>query len=454
MLELEWHVGAGGVEDCAKCHYEHADSDYITDLTKVPAHPERPVPLSGVHTPIRCVECHWAANTTGDCAFCHERFIEGTHEVGFSKECDLCHIQSVWDVDYDHDHEKAECIDCHGSDPDHALPGYLEWSQDDDCGDSHEVDVWLLPEFEHEVRGIDDRCELCHPASLDTVHAGRSASCSDCHLNTSWTPQIVDHFKIDPPCVRCHEEDRPAEHLSDRELAPLDCDGCHEPGVSWRRQVQHITHPQPCIQCHGDTPDLHVKAYAQDCQWCHITDQRDVFKPHPNQTAECTDCHFIEHEGGDPNHSVDAAHATECSSCHMAGEGWDASDIDHTPLGLDCYSCHETTHAAIGGWEVSCGECHDTRYWLPVKVDHDLFGQDCLACHVTIHPNGKDEFSSDCALCHGTDDWAVRTWDHHLVNETDIDCVNCHDDIHRGTLGIVCEECHTTDTWETEVINP
>ena len=151
---------------------------------------------------------------------------------------------------------------------------------------------------------------------------------------------------------------------------------------------------------------------------------------------------------------MDAAHAEQCAACHVAELDFNLTDVNPTLLGLDCYACHESTHEVIGGWDVSCGKCHDTEYWLPVRVDHDVMGDDCLSCHVSVHPNGKDQFSDDCTVCHDKEDWAIREWDHSLSNESVIDCVNCHDDIHRGTLGIICEECHVQDTWETDVINP
>jgi hypothetical protein len=177
-------------------------------------------------------------------------------------------------------------------------------------------------------------------------------------------------------------------------------------------------------------------------------------KPHPPETEVCTQCHVVEHEGGSVEFSVDVAHSEDCAACHVAGTDFNVPLINHTILGQDCSACHETTHDPIGSWDVACGVCHDTEYWVPVRADHDVLGEDCLSCHPTAHPNGKDQFSEDCTLCHVVDDWTVRDWDHSKSNETDIDCVNCHDDIHRGTLGIECEECHVQDTWETDVIDP
>jgi predicted CXXCH cytochrome family protein len=451
--EKVWHEETREDEDCSECHYEHVGRDYITDHSQVPPHPPRTTELTGVHAPIRCNECHWQDVTTNECSSCHERFIEDTHEVGFTNECDLCHEQGTWEVEYDHEDETAECVDCHDDQPDHTYPGYLEYNST--CDACHEVDKWLIPEYDHDILNLTNvSCQLCHPMSLDLVHGGRSNDCGDCHLNTSWTPQNVDHFKIDPPCIRCHEGDMPAEHLDERQFAPLDCDSCHEPGVSWDRRIQHIQQPQPCIQCHGPTPEVHDRAYADDCQWCHITDQRNILKPHPNATEECTKCHDIEHEGGSRENSVDAAHAEDCGACHVAGLNFTKTVVNHTLLGQDCYACHESTHEPIGGWDVSCGVCHDTEYWVPVRTDHDVMGEDCLSCHVTVHPNGKDQFSADCTVCHDTEDWAIREWDHSLSNETNIECVNCHDDIHLGRLGIICEDCHVQDTWETDVRNP
>ncbi len=453
VLRMVWHDEAGGGEDCTECHYEHLDRDYITDLTEVPPHPERAIELEDSHLFVRCSECHWSAEPEPECSSCHERYIQGTHQVGFTEDCELCHVQLSWEVEYDHDDEVAECVECHGDDPDHTYPGYLEYNST--CDACHGVDVWVMPAFDHDALNLTNvSCQLCHPQSLDLTYGARSDDCSDCHLNTSWTPQRVDHYKIDPPCARCHENDLPAEHLDLFRFAPLDCDSCHEPGASWARQIQHIRHPQPCIQCHGEAGDLHEGPYADDCQWCHITDVRYVIKPHPAQDVDCTLCHPIEHEGGSPENSVDATHSEACGACHLAGTDWNVPLINHTLLGQDCYACHEPVHDPIGGREVSCGVCHDTEYWLPARADHDLLGEDCLACHVTVHPNGKDQFSQECIQCHETGDWAIRTWDHDLANASGIECVNCHDDIHLGTLGILCEECHTTDTWETEVINP
>ncbi len=453
VLRMVWHDEAGGGEDCTECHYEHVDRDYITDLTEVPAHPERAIELEDSHLFVRCNECHWSAKPEPECAGCHQRYIQGTHQVGFTEDCELCHVQLSWEVEYDHDDEVAECLDCHGEDPDHTYPGYLELNST--CDACHEVDVWVMQKFDHDALDLTNvSCQLCHPQSLDITYGARSDDCSDCHLNTSWTPQRVDHEAIEPPCVRCHENDLPAEHLDPFRLAPLDCDGCHEAGVNWNRQVQHENHTQPCIQCHGEASQLHEGPYADDCQWCHVTDYRNVLKPHPAQDFDCTLCHPVEHEGGDPVYSVDASHALSCGACHLAGTDWNVPLIDHTLLGKDCYSCHVPVHDPIGGREVPCAVCHDTEYWLPARADHDLLGEDCLACHVTVHPNGKDQFSQDCTQCHDTGDWANRTWDHDLANASGIECVSCHDDIHLGTLGILCEECHTTDTWETEVINP
>jgi predicted CXXCH cytochrome family protein len=429
------------------------ERDYITDLTQVPAHPERDIELSDTHLFVRCNECHWSAVPEPECASCHQRYIGGTHQVGFSDDCQLCHVQLSWEVEYDHEDEVAGCVDCHDDDQDHRYPGYLEYNST--CDACHEVDVWVISELDHEELDMTNAsCQLCHPQSLDLTYGARSDDCADCHLNTSWTPQRIDHNRIEPPCLRCHEDDLPAEHLDPLTFAPLDCDGCHEPGASWSRQVQHATHPQPCVQCHGDASDLHDMAYADDCQWCHITDVRYILRPHPAQDADCTDCHPTEHLGGSAENSVDAAHATACGGCHVAGADWNTPVVNHTLLGGDCYACHQPTHDAIGGWEVACGACHDTEYWLPARADHDLMGEDCLACHVSVHPNGKDQFSEDCTLCHETGDWAIRTWDHDLANASAIECVNCHDDIHLGTLGIICEDCHTTDTWETDVITP
>lgn len=449
-----WHTEAGGGENCVDCHYEHVERDYITDLTQVPPHPDRDIELTGVHTPLRCNECHWTAATPSECADCHDRYIGGTHLVGFTDQCDLCHDQGTdWEVDYDHDLEEAECVDCHGNDQDHLYPGYLEF--DPTCEACHAVDLWLMPVFDHEAINVSNvSCQLCHPSSLDLTYGSRSADCDDCHLNASWTPQVIDHERLDPPCLRCHEGDLPTEHLDENQYTPLDCEACHEPGVSWQRMVDHENHTQPCIQCHGGSADLHGLVYADDCQWCHVTDRRDILLPHPPQSEDCTKCHVNQHEGGDPVASVDASHAALCGACHLAGEDWNISAQDHDLLGRDCAACHEPAHAAIGGREVGCAVCHDTEYWLPTVVDHDLMGEDCAACHVTTHPNGKDQFSEQCNLCHVTDDWSERTWDHDLANESAIECVKCHDDIHLGTLGLICEDCHTTDTWETEVINP
>jgi predicted CXXCH cytochrome family protein len=453
MLDQTWHTEAGGGDECVECHYEHVDRDYITDLTQVPAHPERDIELTHDHLFVQCDECHWAAVPEPECAGCHERYITGTHQVGFTDDCELCHVQSSWEVVYDHEDEVAECVDCHGEEPDHAYPGYLEYNST--CDVCHQVDVWLIPEFDHEAVNVTDAsCQMCHPQSLDLTYGGRSANCSDCHLNTSWTPQFVDHDRIEPPCVRCHEGDLPAEHLEPAQHAPLDCDSCHEPGTSWARRVQHDQHPQPCIQCHGEAADLHEGPYADDCQWCHVVDQRNVLKPHPAPDADCVSCHAVEHEGGSVEFSVDASHAEQCGACHRAGQDFITPQVDHDLLGRDCYSCHQPVHDPIGGWDVSCVACHETDYWLPARADHDILGEDCWSCHVSVHPNGKDQFSEDCTQCHATDGWSVREWDHDLANASAIECVNCHDDIHRGTLGIICEECHTTDTWETEVINP
>ncbi len=451
MTDRDWHVETRGQEACAKCHYEHVDADYITDLTQVPPCPREDLLRHGKHSRLRCVECHVANGAVEeDCAFCHERYIGGTHAVGFVPDCSLCHETTIWEVDYDHDEEEVYgCADCHGADPPHKLEAYNEW--DEDCSVCHGTEVWLLPEFPHD--DILEPCDACHPASLDIPWGGTSSNCSHCHDIYAWSPPRIDHDVLELACDRCHVDERPPDHLELSVLGVMDCDACH--GVErWNRTIDHELYIVACLDCHQLEEEDHDDEYAEDCQFCHGTEHWEVGLSHPGILSECTMCHPDAHEGGDPEDSVDAAHSRLCAACHVPGESWELLVIDHGPLGLDCAACHVSTHEPIGGREAGCEACHGNVTWLPTSVDHDVLGEDCLACHVDPHPNAYDQWSGDCTLCHAQDDWAIRLWDHEPRNETDTPCVNCHNDIHLGTLGILCEDCHTTDTWETDVITP
>jgi len=446
-----WHTASGGGADCDECHYEHVGRDRITDLTAVPACP-RGEKLAESHEGLRCVECHRNGEPTEVCADCHARYQGGTHLVGYTDACDICHDQVDWVTTYDHespDNPDRQCADCHGGEPPHSLPAYREWTGD--CDVCHGTVSWTIPDFPHEA--IRDSCAECHPVSLDPAWGGSSAECSDCHTIFSWTPASVVHGALDGSCLRCHGEDPPPQHLTRAELGYVDCNMCHG-DASWSRTVVHEDYAAPCVQCHVEDEAAHEGPFAADCQWCHGTDAWAVATPHPSQGSACLECHIDPHLGGDADAHVDAAHTALCADCHVAGLNWTVIVVDHVPLGSDCVACHATPHLPYGAIAVACGACHGTVSWVPLVVDHDLLGLDCASCHATPHPNAWDQWSDQCTLCHAVDDWNTRSFDHDISNATSVMCVKCHDDVHRGTLGILCEECHTVDTWETEVINP
>lgn len=278
--------------------------------------------------------------------------------------------------------------------------------------------IWVVLAVPQGGAGF-ERCDLCHvstdwqtmkggasnfdhdPTGFPLRGAHRATTCSDCHNGTPLG---------EGDCSTCHTDPHRGEHQGS-------CDTCHG-SDTWAIPAARQDHRRlrlplvgrhagvACADCHPRSLGNEFRAVPADCAECHRAEALApaVHPPH-NQGRfldDCDSCHTsfgwrparVAHGRFWP---LTGAHrATECSSCHTAGQ------YAGTPR--DCLECH--TDDFVRGHRpdepTECGDCHNTTAWLPVTMpNHDRFFplphegvRDCASCH----PTGYDTFS--CMTCH------------------------------------------------------
>jgi len=306
------HVGSNFSTDCSMCHNTTEWAEVNWD------HANTNFPLTGAHLSLDCTMCH-ADGYTGtptDCFDCHDDDYNGTIDPdhaanNYPFDCTTCHNTTDWaDATFDHSgtnfpltgaHELLDCNQCHAE-------GYA--GTPTDCLACHETDFNdAVPSHDAESFGTD---------------------CEDCHTTDAWTPSTFDHN------VQT-EYELTGSHLS------LDCTLCHLDG-------QYAGTPTDCFFCHDDDyqqtndPNHQTAAFPTDCDMCHNTiDWEDadfnhiVWFPiysgsHQGEWDTCSECH------PNPNDYLEFT----CLTCHEQGE----TNADHDEVqdyqynSLACYDCH------------------------------------------------------------------------------------------------------------------
>ncbi len=302
-----------------------------------------PFELEGAHAVLACSDCH-----TGGYDSLPPRTCEGCHDGDqplphFDDECEECHTQQDWSVEYDHDEWELTGA--------HVGPG---------CWDCHDGDEW------------DDAPVICAGCHEDERPEGHNpGDCTPCHGTESWEPPLWTHGFF--PLEGGHDG--------------LRCDQCHVNGY-------HDT-PEHCQDCHADdAPPGHPD---WDCGECHdIYGWEDVDFTHDDfpltgshASLQCTDCHADGYE--DTSGSCESCHGDDapgghpdwdCGQCHQA-TSWDDVTFDHNFFPLNG-----------GHAQASCGDCHAGGYTVTPS--------ECVDCHAGDNPHG---FNMDCAWCHDVYGW-------------------------------------------------
>jgi hypothetical protein len=162
--------------------------------------------------------------------------------------------------------------------------------------------------FEHAMLRPDvrERCESCHAAPKNAIHANRRGICGQCHSSRAWKPAGIDHAKLSAKelanCQACHASPADALH---RQFS-LDCSQCHAPGHWKPATFDHDrfwpldgNHNVSCVTCHASGD---YRRYS--CYGCHEHAPGEMMAKHAEEgiqdIAACVRCHRSgSGEGGD-----------------------------------------------------------------------------------------------------------------------------------------------------------
>ncbi|MEI7456414.1 MAG: hypothetical protein WCK93_06775, partial [Nitrosomonadales bacterium] len=209
-------------------------------------------------------------------------------------------------------------------------------------------------------KGTPRDCEGCHkPGSRMAAtakpsnHVPTTASCTTCHLATTWTPARFSHLGILPGnCTTCHNgsfaKGKPATHVA----TTAACDSCHKNTSTWLGATFNhagVTHGS-CATCHNGSTATGKPAN------------------HVMTTAACDTCHKSTKtwQGAEFNHTKIAPGT--CATCHN-GSTATGKTRNHIPTlsWPSCDSCHKSTvsfantrlHSSVIVTPGSCATCHN-----------------------------------------------------------------------------------------------
>jgi hypothetical protein len=317
------------------------------------------------------------------------------------------------------------CVSCHGT-----KHGGLK-----DCQRCHDPSRGWTPDFVHDTVfklsgvhatlactkchtagryfGTNPKCSSCHGRK----HGGLTA-CASCHTTSAFKPTTFRHSRVFPlspgphakfACTRCHPNRQFAK------VRGRTCAGCHGPQHGGLRK---------CTPCHTRTGALSGKTdhsvffpllgahKALACSTCHGS----PFRPAPGK--QCVDCHGGKH-----------GNQTSCGNCHTTTSFSPIKAITH-PNGIRI-SGH---HGSLSG----CAECHHT------PLDFGSTPNACTksGCHVVPHVG-----PSDCLRCHSpSTSWLDLHFTHPQIpphGPLQFKCVFCHE-YNDFTMprSVICVICH------------
>jgi hypothetical protein len=189
--------------------------------------------------------------------------------ASLATDCFACHAPMQGAVE-------ARCTSCHavgdiglrtvaGTPLVHStpMPPFHQGLADSDCMGCHTDHplASLVPPHSHTFAHsmltplAGAACSGCHAAPKDTLHAGISAECSTCHLQTDWAAATIDHSRFfaltgphDAACTSCH--------TTANDFSKFTCFNCHEhqeTDLIRKHLEEGIRNIDNCVACHRDT---------------------------------------------------------------------------------------------------------------------------------------------------------------------------------------------------------
>jgi len=352
-------------------------------------------PLTGAHTNVDCISCHFGGyeGTSTLCVDCHtidfNQTVNPNHtQLGLNKDCAACHTTVPgWSPATFEIHNTYYPLN--GA---HALIA-------NDCASCHNGNYNNTP----------NTCFGCHNQDFtgaqdpDHILNQFSEDCATCHSESAWSPSTFNHDGLYFPIYS-------GKHLGQW----AQCVDCHTVEGDFKQFT--------CITCHQnpETDNVHngISGYNYNnnaCLACHPTGDADMAFNH-NDTAfpltgahtsvDCISCHANGYQGT----------STICVDCHTIDFNQTVNP-NHTALGLntDCASCH----TPVSGWSPATFSIHNVFY--PLNGAHALIANDCAGCH-----NGNyNDTPNTCFGCHNND-YNATTDPNHIALQLPTDCASCH----------------------------
>ena len=238
----------------------------------------------------------------------------------------------------------------------------------------------------------------------------KTLDCNGCHSGSFTTFGVVD-MKSGTNAASMH---------TNATLAGIQCQECHENGMSWtnvnnlktRTPSKHTTTarkaPNDCAGCHSFNGGFRA-AVRPVMREAMVSPDLGRMKPHTNVTTPTRGSlgNTFDHQGVEP---------AKCRTCH---DGKSASGMPPRHLMV----------------MASCDTCHRTTSWTPAQFSHNgTTPNTCLACHngmgASRKPSGHFMTARSCDSCHKTTGWNPVTYTHtspaYKPGSAPAACITCH----------------------------
>jgi hypothetical protein len=520
--------GEWAKKDCITCHSLKSWKEETQFNHEKQAH----FKLEGRHAELKCADCHgpnkkmvhsqykWPELEKNQCLTCHQDFHKNNLSSKFKGgKCITCHTQDNWKIEqFQHQvtgynlkgkHFEIDCIKCHT-----------------------QTKTVAADDLKHfNFTGLRPVCLTCHKdyhlfEKAKFKHFSNPNKCEQCHVESSWNKvQNFDHnrdtrFVIDGKhdelsCLDCHVQDSktkaklPKPIYNWPHLMGKTCETCH--ASPHKNQFSAQLLKKTCTECHVTTGWYNMKngkgfdhsktrfpltgAHAHaDCNECHGSQGKKVFKFNSPELKFCVSCHQDIHK----NQFSDKMKTQNCTQCHTTEDFVNRLKFDHSttsyPLegahgNVKCEECHKPTAQTI---QLTKPNTHriDKKTW-PEKEDFKISQfkftsfkkEECLTCHVDYH---QGQLGNKCLDCHTIQSWKKPHFVHNKQSSFVISgkheevkcakchlpiknamvsykgnqvrvirfkpissqCITCHQDAHAGAFGNKCSSCHVDRGWK------
>ncbi len=300
-----------------------------------------------------------------------------------------------------------------------------------------------------------DDCLTCHSDSTLTME--KNGKTISIYVNES-VLKLSAHG--DASCVDCHVGFDPNNTPHKKDIAPVDCNGCHgidsfQIGIH-SKEFAHSS--LKCVACHGTHDIQPADKIISDkkCLSCHQTEKVFLTSAHSKSEMAkkgtgCESCH-------DVAHNVKYVQRVASSITDETGIRPSSTRTDDTL----CTRCHKDAIAEINAGihkkafadgTLTCVSCHTAH---SAQISKELISRDaCFKCHTNTKLFDGDHATNGESLTS-----LVQSYDHSIHAESlkkngkDATCIDCHgghiikpasdpaSSVNRANIVSTCGKCH------------